>query len=358
MKRVIISAGGTGGHLFPAISAAEELDIRGYDVHLITDLRGYKYLNDDIRFKVHIVDIYISNSNLLAFIKSMIRLGLAVLKSIKLVYQINPSITIGFGGYQTFAPVFASLVLFKPIVIHEQNSFIGKSNRFFSKFAKKIALSYKETVNICDKYKEQVIVTGDIVRSNIKNLPPKKTFKSQVFHILIFGGSQGAKIFSTLIPESIKLLITNHPNIHIHITQQVSKADQEEVKKIYNSLGVDSEISEFFHDMDKKYDRSQLVISRSGATTIAELTYIGLPAIFIPYIYAAENHQLYNAKNVEKIGASWCFEQNKVTPFELSEKIFELINDRKLLEIASSSLLTRKSDGVKVLSDTIEKIIG
>lgn len=361
MKKILLSTGGTGGHVFPAISLAEELKTRGYEIHLISDLRGQKYLNSDLNTDlniiIHIIDIHISKANIIKFVKSVLQLVNAIFKSIFLIYKIKPDIVIGFGGYPTFAPLLASTILNVPIVLYEQNSFIGKSNRIFARFAKKIALSYKQTINVCDKYSDKLILTGDIVRGNIKSLKPKNDFRNDDFNILIFGGSQGAKIFSTLVPESIRLLLINHPNLNISITQQVSKTEQEEVEKFYKELGIKYEISEFFHDIYKKYEKAQLVISRSGASTIAELTYIGLPAIFIPYPCSAENHQLHNAMQLSALDASWYFEQEKVNPIKLSEKIFELATNRKLLKSASTKLLQRKSDGVKILSNTIEKII-
>lgn len=357
MKKIVIAAGGTGGHFFPAVAVGEELKKRGLNVSLITDLRCRKYLTDDMNLTAYVVDLYISKQNIFKIIKSGLLLISATIKAFKLLCKIKPELIIGFGGYPSFSPMAAAVLLGIPIVIHEQNSFIGKSNRFFAKFAKKIALSYKETANIDNKFLSKVIYTGDIIRDNIKSLKTKSKFANDQFRMFVFGGSQSAQIFSILIPETIKLLKEKHPEISIKVTQQALKSDQEALAKIYNVLDIDYEISEFFYQIDKIYANSDLVIARAGASTIAELTYIGLPAIFIPYPFASENHQLHNAQALEAAGASWCFPQNHVTPQILADKIIELVMDRKKLQIASKNLLTRRTDGTKILADTVEKII-
>lgn len=357
---IVLSAGGTGGHFFPAIAFGEELRIRGYDVHLITDLRCKKYITPNLNLTAHVIDSKISTKTISGKILSIISIFIAIIKSLILLHKIKPSIIAGFGGYPTFPPLLAGVILRIPIIIHEQNCFIGKTNRFFIKFAKIIAVSYKETrIDTLDNtlLLSKLHLAGDLVRSDIKKLATKDNFNNQVFRIFVFGGSQGAKIFNTLIPEAIKMVKAELPELQLHVTQQVTADDLEHIRKIYSRLGVSYNLSEFFHNMQEHYANSELVICRSGASTIAELTSIGLPAIFIPYPHAADNHQFHNAKALESNQASWCFEQDHITPRIVSEKIVQLINNRDLLKKASMNLLKRKSDGVKILGDTVEKII-
>ena len=356
-RKIIISTGGTGGHFFPAIVTAEDLLNRGYEVHLIIDLRCKKYIKSDLKFIVHIIDCKIEYKNYLTKFLSITRIFNASLKALLLLHKIKPSIIVGFGSYATFSPILASLLLNIPIIIHEQNCFMGKVNRFFTRFARKICISYQETKNFNKIYEGKIVVTGSIIRENIKNIKIKDDFDNSPFRIFIFGGSQGAKIFSTLIPRTIELLLQLNPNVKLYITQQATKDEQTEISKIYTDISVQHNLSEFFHDIDKQYEAQDLVISRAGASTVAELTSIGLPAIFIPYPFATENHQFYNAKALEDSGASWCFSQNTVIPEILANKLLELINNRNILKQASNNLLQRKSYSSQILSDTIERII-
>lgn len=356
-KTILLAAGGTGGHLFPAIAIAEELTKAQSNVHLITDLRCQKYLTDDLPLTAHIIDLHLKMSGIVNKIKSIIKLFSACVRSVALIRKIKPDAIIGFGGYPSFPAMAAARILRIPMIIQEQNCFLGKSNRFFAKSAQIIALSYKETDNIDIEFKSKILFTGDIVRSKIRNLSEKKDFKTPNFHLFIFGGSQGAKVFSTLVPDAITELKKINPEINLTITQQAGKQEQKDLKKCYDKLKIKHELAEFFHNMPEIYDKSQLVIARSGASTIAELTNIGLSAIFIPYPYAAEDHQYFNATAIANDNASWCYRQNDISATILAKKLNELISNRNLLIQASKKLLSRKSDGAKYLADTVLKII-
>lgn len=356
MKSIIVVGGGTAGHLFPAIALGEELVKRGYKLHLITDVRCQKYLTEDLRLIPHIINFRLPPKGLFNKFKLLVCLLFTTFKMLLLLVQVKPYVIIGFGGYPTAAPLMAAVLLRIPIVIYEQNCFIGKVNRFFLKFAKKVALTYEETknYNIVDNNKKLVI--GNIVRENVKNLKVKDNFSNDIFRIFIFGGSQGAKIFSTLIPEAIKMLAQSNPDIKLYITQQAPLEDHDNIVKIYSELNIPHKVSDFFYDIDQQYANQELVISRAGASTISELSYIGLPAIFIPLPAATENHQFYNAKALEDSGAGWCFEQNKITAKKLADKLLVLVKNRDILEWASRELLKRKNDGIMVLANTVEEI--
>jgi UDP-N-acetylglucosamine--N-acetylmuramyl-(pentapeptide) pyrophosphoryl-undecaprenol N-acetylglucosamine transferase len=356
-KTIILAAGGTGGHFFPALAGGEVLSSMGAEVHLITDLRCQKYLANDLRFKHHIIDLYFRTNGLLNKLKIPLQLLKAIMKAYKLIKTIKPDAIVGFGGYPSFPAMFVCKLLGVPMVIHEQNCFLGKANKFFGATAQKIALSYKETNNIDERFAGKIVVTGNIIRSGIKTLPEKKDFNSEIFHLFIVGGSQGAKFFSGIVPEAIGLLLKNNPAIQIELIHQASKEDQQALSDIYKALGIKYTLSDFFFDIDKIYQKSDLVIARSGASTIAELTHIGLPAIFIPFPFAAEDHQYHNGMALQDIGAGWCYRQTEITPHLLATKLAELINDRSKLKQASLNLIKRKSDGSKTLADTVFKII-
>lgn len=356
MKKIVLNAGGTGGHFFPATALGEELIKLGYQVHLITDKRCEKYLNSEIKFSVKIIDLKLNAGNIQSKLISCIKIMFSTLKALIYLVKIRPHIVVSFGGYPTIPAAASAVLLNIPTIIHEQNSFLGKANRFFVKFAKAVALSYVEANSKAKPYKK-LVITGDVVRSSIKNLVPKDNFNNPVFRILVTGGSQSAKIFSTLIPEAISELLKLDPNIKLQVTQQASKDVHNDISKIYDNLGVPYKLSDFFHNMEKEYDDAELIICRAGASTIAELSQVGLPAIFIPYPYAADNHQFLNSKVLENMGASWCMEQDLVTSSSLARKIHELSNNREVLRVASIELRKRKCDGAKILADTVEKII-
>ena len=356
-KTIVLAAGGTGGHFFPAIALAEELAKSGHNIHLITDRRCEKYITENMPIIPYITNLHIKMSGIFNKIKSIYQLIAACAKTIILFLKLKPSIVIGFGGYPSFPAMLAASFFKIPIVIQEQNCFLGKSNRIFAKHARLIALSYKETSNVPSVFKDKIIHTGDIIRETIKKLPEKQSFNSKIFKLFIVGGSQGALIFSKLIPETIQALKKLGPEIKIRITQQVSDEHKLQTLQSYDELGVECELQSFFHNIHDIYYNSDLVIARSGASTIAELTAIGLPAIFIPFPYSAEDHQTFNAMALVNNNASWCYNQKDITPEILAKKLYELITNRNLIQQASQNLLKRKTDGTKYLADTVLKII-
>ena len=375
MKKIVLVAGGTGGHFFPAVALAEELVKREYKVHFITDLRCKKYINQDMKVIFHILNLKRS-SNIFLFLP---RLSIALLKASRLLYNVKPSIIVGFGGYPVIAPMFAAIFLRVPIIIHEQNSCLGKVNKFFASFAKKIAISHENIKNLPEFVKGKIVVTGGLVRRNVRDilfihnvchsregrnlekLGPDPRFhgydikrSNNIFTIFIFGGSQGAKLFSELIPASIQILMQKQPSLELNIIQQAALDDQVKIKDIYSKLNVTYAFAEFFDNIVLQYKEADLVISRAGASTIEELTYIGLPAIFIPLPSAADDHQYYNAKLLEDKKAGWCLEQNNISAGKLADKILDLISNPKILEGASQNLLKRRKEGHVLLGNLIE----
>lgn len=356
-KIILLSAGGTGGHLFPALALAEELLLSKNKVQLITDTRCQKYINKDLGFKVNVIDFYLKMNSIFNKIISLYKIIFSCFKHVFLIKKISPKVIIGFGGYTSFPAIFAARILNIPYVLVELNCFLGKANRLFTDKAHLIALTYKETVNVGHIHKDKIIYTGDLVRSAIRNLPIKDNFNKEVFKIFVFGGSQGAKIFSELIPTAIEKILQSNPNTQIEIIQQAKIEDHDRLNNFYQKLRVKHTISDFFHNIHEIYADSDLAITRSGSGTVAELVTIGLPSIFIPFPYAMEDHQYYNAKALEDSGASWCCRQETLTPEILANKILALINNRKLLINASENMIKRKSNGTKYLADTVLKII-
>ncbi len=356
-KKIIVAGGGTGGHFFPAVALAEELVKRGYELHLVTDDRCAKYLSDNLDLTGHILNFGLRRENLIGKLRFALANLILIIKSVLLLRKLKPSILVGFGGYATFPPLLASILLRIPIIIHEQNCFLGRANKFFLKFAKKVSLSYLDTKNVDVCYSSKVIFSGEVIRQHIRNLTREIDFNDDLFKIFIFGGSQGAAIFSALIPQSLKILKNLQPSLRLHITQQARQQDAQLIINVYEEIGVSYQLAEFFPNISEYYSNHHLVISRSGASTIAELSAVGLPAILIPYPFAMDNHQLYNAMSIQRSQAGWCIEQNSLTVDSLARQLLEIINNRSLLQQAANNLLKRKNDGSKILADTVEKII-
>lgn len=390
-KKILLASGGTGGHFFPAIAAGNALKESGYDVYMVTDERCRKYTQniDYINFKI--IDIYISSSNILRKAISALKLGWAVLKSYLYLRSLKPDLVIGFGGYPSFPCLYAARLLSIPIALHEQNSFLGKVNRYFAKDAKVIMSSYPAQVS--DKNIKTEFI-GDIVRPEIKNLNKQisnknslsdrsdldqndldqnnsdQVSKKEALRVTIFGGSAGAKIFSEVVPAAFVLASKRankkaNKGFKCKIIQQAKQEDHKKISSIYDALGFEYELSEFFYNMDEVYANTDLVISRSGASSIAELAALRLPAIFIPYPYAAEDHQLKNAKQIEQMGGGWCFKQvisnGSSNSSELSDQIAGLLlkisENEDLLKNASNNLKSRKTDGHQALLATVNRIL-
>jgi UDP-N-acetylglucosamine--N-acetylmuramyl-(pentapeptide) pyrophosphoryl-undecaprenol N-acetylglucosamine transferase len=357
-NRIFVVGGGTGGHMFPAIALGQELAIRNYKVFLITDPRCAKFLSDDIGLKVKIVKSQAAKIGLISKIQAAWSMVRGFIESLLFLLKVRPKIVIGFGGYTMFPMLFAAQLLRIPIMLHEQNSFLGKANLFFANKAKIIGLTFKDTSNIPDNCTDKLILAGNPVRREIKSLSITREFKGlDRFNILVFGGSQGARLFSTLIPNAVKFLNKLAPHLKLHITQQAHKADWPRLKRAYKRFGIECELAEFFKDMPAKYKENHLAITRAGASTISEFITVQLPAIYLPLPSAANNHQLLNAQFIERNKAGWYFEQNTVTPEMIADKILELVTHPQTLANAAERLKKLQKDTEVILADTVEKII-
>ncbi len=355
MRNVIFVVGvGTGGHLFPAVALGEAMATRGYEAHLITDTRCQKYLGKDIDLPVHILSLGSIRSSITTKLLTMIRIFIACLYSIYLIIRHKPLVVVGFGGYTTFPTLLVAKILGINIVIHEQNCFLGKVNKFFFNVASKVALNFAETTNLPNVSDSKIVITGNLVRKAISSLNPTRRFDDVDFRILVIGGSQGAKVFATIVPDALKIVRAKLPDIKLSITQQASSVDKPILEGFYQAINVDAVIAPFFHDMPQKYTSSHLTICRAGASTISELIYLGQPAILIPFPFAAEDHQTFNAKALCSKNVAWSFQQSTLTPEMLAVKIMKLIEDRAELQMVSEQLLGMRKDSVKMLSDIVE----
>ncbi|HLD96009.1 MAG TPA: UDP-N-acetylglucosamine--N-acetylmuramyl-(pentapeptide) pyrophosphoryl-undecaprenol N-acetylglucosamine transferase [Alphaproteobacteria bacterium] len=280
-RHIIISAGGTGGHVFPALSLYKALVQEGYDCTFVTDKRGHSYLQD-IPCKVL---SFHWGSGLLSKLLFFKDIALNTFKMLKIHKSKNSQLVIGFGGYSAFSTVLAAQLLKIPTWIMEQNALAGRTNKVLAKFASKVFLSYENTQGL----KGECI--GNPVRfTQFEN--EKKPFDIKNLKILILGGSQGATALG--IPLAQQLIDLNHENIQI--THQVRPNDVNLIKALYEHVGITATVAPFFKDVEGLMKECDLVLARSGASTVFECLFLQKPALFIPYPYARDNHQYFNAK--------------------------------------------------------------
>lgn len=331
MKYILV-AGGTGGHVIPAIALGEELKKMGHTIILITDGRFTSPLFDIFDF-VYEKPILRKKGFLGKFVY-LTSLLYRTLNCLWILRKECPEKVIGFGGYPSIPGVLAAQILKIPTLIHEQNYKVGKANRFLSKRAKIIALSFADT-SFSTKCRKEI--TGTPLLSSFKNygnVPFPFLGENDVFRLLVIGGSLGSKIFSDVIPKAIKLL-SPHIKKQLVITQQCRKEDKASVKLFYEKESINARLESFFYDMPALYRESHLVISRSGASTVAELCAIGRPAILIPYGASIEHDQTYNAKAITAHKGGWMIEEKAFTPQALAALLTHLLKNPHLLKEAA-----------------------
>lgn len=351
-KTVILAAGGTGGHIFPALSLGKHLIDSGKNVLLITDERFY---NIDARYKdikVFKIKAGSMSGTILKKIKGLFKNLLGLLRSTWILKKHKPDLVIGFGGYPSFPTMIAAGLCNVDSYIHEQNSTCGRVNKIFLSKVKKIATSFETVLGIEDKYRNKIILTGNPVREEIIKARENKFFydtKSPI-KILVIGGSQGAKIFSQVIPEAI-MLLSEDIKSRLMIMQQCRKEDVKEVRQFYIDNSIDADIDSFFNNMNERLSMANIVIARSGASTIAELTVVGRPSILIPFKYAMDDHQTHNAKYLEKKNASIMINEDEFTPQTLYNQILALIMDNNMLNVmAENAYKCGNVDSIKKLA--------
>lgn len=357
MAKIFVVGGGTGGHLFPAISVGQELLKRGHEVHLITDDRCIKYLDKHKGlFKFHIINSAGLNSGFVAKFLAIFKVFFALFETMTLFIKDRPDFVITFGGYISFAPLLCANFLLIPTAIHEQNGFLGKVNKWFATFSKRIFLTFENTKNIPINCTNKITISGNPVREEISSIKIKKDFKTNPFKIIVIGGSQGAKVFSEIVPKAIEIAMQKQ-QMNLEVIQQAREEDIKSTKEFYKKLGINSSISSFFFNIPEIISSSHLIIARSGASTIAELIHLESPAFFVPYPFAAQKHQNYNAEMIAKNSGGWWCDQKDVTPKIIASKIIETYNNRKILENASRNLRSLRMDSANIIANVLEKII-
>lgn len=354
---ILLCAGGTGGHLFPAEAVAHELKKRGYTIHLAADDRVERFAAKFPADAIHqIKSATLGSKNPIAIFKTLKSLWSGYKQSRFLLAKLQPVAVAGFGGYPTVPPLLAATRLGIPTLVHESNAVLGRANRLLSGKVNKVAIGFGETKHIGDV---QVNVTGnpvrpEILKAAIQNYPQRT--KTAKFNLLVFGGSQGAAFFSEVMPEACKLLSAAE-RVLLNIVQQARPEDKDQVVAAYKEMGIAAEVESFFGDMASKLHPSHLVMSRAGASTVSELAVMGRPAILVPYPHALDHDQATNAAAVASAGGATLFNQSALTPKLLADELSRAIADPKKLALAAKNAKkTGKPDATKALANMLEAL--
>ncbi len=335
--KALIVVGGTGGHVFPGSNLAEDLINKNYDVEVVTDKRGYKYLTKFKNLNISILpSTPIFTGNVLIKFFSIIIIFYSILRSIFHLILRRPSIIFGMGGYASFPICIAASILRIKFIIYENNLIIGKANKFLLPFAKKIFVSYKELEGIPEKYRSKIIEIGNIINKKIFEFSKKNNQLSNIskIKILVLGGSQAAKIFAEILPNIFNNC--NNNGISLKIFQQCLPHQMETLKLFYEKSKIEFETFNFSDNLINYFSKVNLAITRSGSSMLSELTNANIPFISVPLPSSAENHQLKNALYYERKKFSFLIEEK-----DLKTKLFKLIkdisdNNSTLLKIAQN----------------------
>jgi len=356
-RAIVLSAGGTGGHVFPAQSLADALSRRGFPIALITDRRanalGGALANADT-YRINAAGI--SGRSLVSRGMAILQLGVGYFQAKRILASINPLAVVGFGSYASVPAVLSATSLGAKTVIHEQNAVLGRANRFLAPRVTRIATAFKTVTGLRTEDAEKTVWTGNPVRPEIiaiagKPYPP--LVEHGPINLLVFGGSLGATVFSKVVPETIAALPETLRR-RLRIVQQCRAEDLDTVRALYGTAGIEAELASFFDDMPEKLTNAHLVISRSGASTIAELTAAGRPAILVPYPHATDDHQTKNAESLCDAGGSWMIPQHDFDRTSLTTRLTALFASSRTLQ---TTALCAGRIGMRTAADNLADVV-
>ncbi len=354
---VLISAGGTGGHLFPAESLAVALKARGARVALATDHRvGALSGSFPAEEVIEIPSATPSGRSVPQMARAALLLSAGVAKAVPAIRRLKPAAVVGFGGYPTVPPVAAAALLRVPSVIHEQNGVMGRANRLLARWATLIATGFPEVKGIPQSASGARIHTGNPVRPTVleaARMPAPEVVPGGPVHLLVFGGSQGARVMSDIVPPALERLSPEHRS-RLRVVQQAREEDLPRVREHYARLGIEAELQPFFKDLPRRMAQAHLVIGRSGASTVAELAVIGRPSILVPLPGALDQDQAANARTLAGIGAATMILQDSFTPERLAEELRARFEDpSRLTEAAAAAKSAGITDAAERLAEAV-----
>ena len=350
----ILATGGTGGHMFPAEALARALLQRGWRVALITDRRGQAFSEKFPGVAVHSIPAGRLGAGLAQKAMGLVELALGTLAAGKLLRSLRPAVAIGFGGYPSLPTMLAATRQRIASLVHEQNALLGRANRLLAPRVSRIATSFPSVGGMREADAARAVCTGNPVRQEVaQHRASPYAAPSETLNLLVTGGSQGARILSTVIPEAVASLPLEL-RARVKLAQQARPEDVERVREAHRASGIDAEVAPFFHDLPARLAAAHLVIARSGASTVAELCVMGRPAILVPYAAAADDHQSANARALSEAGAAWVMAEADFTPAALAARLAELMTaPDKLAAAAAAARSLGRPEAVERLADLV-----
>lgn len=357
---ILLAAGGTGGHLFPAEALGVELIKRGYRVRLATDARALRYSGLFTRDMIDVVPSEtVRGRNPISLARTAIMLGYGIVVALNLVRRLKPAAVVGFGGYPTVPPLLAARLLGVPGIIHDANAVLGRANRFLSGRVNAIATSLPGVLDRDPALAGKTTTVGTPMRPAITAAaavayePPQA---NGPLRLLVVGGSQGARVMSDIVPPAIERL---EPALwrRLVLTQQVREEDMARVRAVYDRLKINAELAPFFTDLPARLAQNHLVVSRSGAGTVAELAAIGRPSILVPLPGAIDQDQFANAGVLSQANGAIRIVQSEFTPDRLASEISALAAEpARLAAMAVSARSVGRLDAAERLADLVAKV--
>lgn len=353
-KRIVLATGGTGGHVFPAQALANELAEQHYEVFIFTDGRGQAFSDSSLPV-VKIPSSQVKGNQIErvgGYLKILFGLVLAFFQLLRL----RPKVVVGFGGYASFPTMLAAAILRIPTIGHQADAFFGRTNRFLARWMTRIATSFPHVENIPPAYRDKVIFTGLPVRADIKPAPYVSSEKLNPFYLLVTGGSQGARVFSEIIPQAVHLL---DPTLQkrLYITQQCRPESIEITKALYERTKARVQLFPFIEKMGEQYKKAHLIISRAGASSVTETSIVGRPALFVPYPYAMDDHQFYNAKQAVNVKGGWLMREKDFSSKVLAKYLSDVMTSSwKLNEAAVNMQSLASGDAALRLAHLVKLI--
>ena len=359
---VLVAAGGTGGHLFPAEALAVALGRRGLAVDLATDSRAARFGLQFPADRVHIIPSEtVRGSGLFAYAKSGAVIGFGVAKAWLLLRRLSPAIVVGFGGYPTVPPILAATLRRIPTVIHDANAVMGRANRLLAPRVTAIATTFDGMLDAEPELAAKTTVTGNPMRPAViaaAITPYDVPDPGDLLRLLIFGGSQGARVLSDIVPAAFEHL---DPALRrrFRIVQQAREEDRQRVTETYARMNMPAEVAPFFPDLPQRMAAAHLVIARSGAGTVAELAAVGRPAILVPLPHALDQDQLANATVLQNAGGAILLTQDQLTPDRLAKELAALAAaPMRLATMAVAANSVGRIDAAERLANVVMRVAG
>ena len=358
-RTIVLATGGTGGHVFPAEALAGELEARGVPFELITDSRGRQWQGALSRRPIHYIHSASPSGSMPRRLRAMPELGWGFMQAWRLLGRIAPAAVVGFGGYATVPTLMAARLRRLPIMLHEQNAVLGKANRLALSAASRIATSFAQ-VRFLPVGDSRSALVGNPVRGPIRAMretPYRAPAPGRVIDLLVFGGSQGAAVFSQIVPQAL-LALPAELRARVRLVQQCRQEDLPAVRAQYTQAGVVAETAPFFNDMAQRLAGAHLVIARSGSSSVSELAVIGRPSILVPFPHAVDDHQTANARAFEAAGGCLVIPQPEFTADRLARELAALFGSPdRLTSMATAAHRAGRPDAAARLADIVAELV-